>query len=120
MKRHVLLAVGVFASLVGCTSPWNFVACTADARAGVTLEVRGPGGNGLAGVVITLKDGPYTETIKPLDSHFASGASERPGTYEITVEKAGYKTFQKSGVVVEKDQCHVITVNVPVQLEPLP
>ena len=48
----------------------------------------------------------------------ASLADERPGTYVVRVEAAGYRPWQQVGVRVREDGCHVKTVNLTASLQP--
>lgn len=43
-------------------------------------------------------------------------AYERKGTYQVTVRADGYLTWARSGVLVQRDECHVVTVPVMVRL----
>ncbi len=43
-------------------------------------------------------------------------AYERPGTYTVTVHANGYLDYERTGVVVTKDECHVIPVEVVARL----
>lgn len=44
------------------------------------------------------------------------GAWERDGRYLLTVSAPGYQTASVSGIDVDKDECHVSTESVPVEL----
>jgi hypothetical protein len=96
--------------------------CTDEARSTLVLEVRdartgAPAAQGARG---TLREGTYSDTLvatSPLHLN-AMETWERPGRYDITVEKAGYRTFTRTGVEVGKDACHVRTRTVEVGLEP--
>ena len=118
VKRLWLAVAWVPLTLVGC--PSFFKACTTEARAGINLEIRDAVTQQPAalGATITLTDGAYSEPLSNLDGLGAAGAFERAGTYSVRVAKQGYKTFQKDGVVVTKDECHVIPVKVTALLEP--
>jgi hypothetical protein len=105
--------------------PAGSVVCTMEARPGISVEpvdkitgqiVSGP-------TVLIVKSGTYADTVRastgaqPAPTNI-SGAYERPGTYTIIVRHAGYHDFVKSGIVVTKDECHVIPVRIKAQLEP--
>ena len=47
------------------------------------------------------------------------GADERPGTYDITVERPGYLPWRVSHVVVRDGRCNVITVQLTARLSPV-
>ena len=46
------------------------------------------------------------------------GAAERAGTYRITVSKAGYQTWTRTGVQVTADVCHVHPAQAEARLQP--
>ncbi len=107
----------VFAALTvlyGCLGdPSGPVACTAEARPGVTVEVLdGLTGEPLAnGSVLTLREGTYLETVdEAISGRFLSGAWERAGTYEVRVDREGFVPWRSAEVVVFADVCHVVTV----------
>jgi len=43
---------------------------------------------------------------------------EREGTDTITVRRAGYATWTRTGVTVTRDECHVRPVTVTARLQP--
>ena len=45
-------------------------------------------------------------------------ASERPGTYDVTVEAPGYGPWQRAGVRVRAGECHVRTAELTALLQP--
>ena len=64
------------------------------------------------GVTVVATDGSYSETLMNYpengDNYFY-GASERAGSYTITVTKEGYITYESpSPIEVRADECHVI------------
>ena len=75
------------------------------------------------GATVTVHDGSYSDSLRlvgyPSDSLGFQGATERPGTYTIDVQKAGYLPWSRVGVVVRAGSCHVIPVSVEVRVQPL-
>ena len=108
--------------------PTQWVGCTEMLVAGLAVEVRDAvtGEPAAAGATAMIRDGSYEEMLlvggvpfpPPPDAVIMSGAWERPGTYDIKVEKPGYTTWSRSGVEVTHDDCHVLTVRVLADLEP--
>ncbi len=47
------------------------------------------------------------------------GADERPGTYEVRVERDGYLPWFQTGVRVTQGRCHVQTVRLRADLTPV-
>jgi hypothetical protein len=119
--------------------------CTAIRRSGLGIVVRDAetGEQAGDGATVTIEDGDYRESYKrtladfyrrlgsirnfeaqpaaerrkALDLYFTfGGAPERTGSYRITVTKPGYETWART-VRVLKDECHVITQRVRVELE---
>jgi hypothetical protein len=82
------------------------------------------------GATIRIKDGAYIDTLRAEDcdlpdslrTAYLVAAEERSGTYEIFVEKAGYRPWHMTNVVVEKKRCdcHVRTKKIEARLQPLP
>ena len=98
------------------------VTCTEIAMAGIVVEVTsaatgGPLGDGS---VMTLRDGSYSETVDLVSGNALLGAWERPGTYDVSVARAGFDTWTRNGVVVEEsdDGCHVVQVVLQAALQP--
>ncbi len=73
---------------------------------------------------ITIKDGSYQETLEIKGATASgqmiySGGFERPGHYTVTISKEGYATFIMTGVNVAKGDCHVLTRQISVDLQPV-
>ncbi|MES2177119.1 MAG: carboxypeptidase-like regulatory domain-containing protein [Gemmatimonadota bacterium] len=95
--------------------------CTTEARAGITISVRDSVTDALAGrgSRIIATSGSYADTARfsgNQDGPFAL-VYERAGTYVVTVEQTGYKTWTKSGVEVTKAVCHVNGVDLVARLQ---
>jgi hypothetical protein len=95
----------------------NGLVCTAQAVPAITVLVvdsltnRTPP---FIGVWARARDGAYSDSTA---SWFTSQgglrlslAYEHRGTLDVTVQVTGYRPWQKSGVVVTGDKCHVTTV----------
>ena len=101
-------------------------ACTANIVMGLNVTVR-DSVTGIAagrGATVSAQDGTYSETLMFLGSVISTdsldfmGAAERPGTYRITVTKAGYQAWTRNGVQVLDAACHVHPATVDVRLQP--
>jgi len=111
----------LFLAVLSCSDDnegTDFSSCTEDLRAGLSVQVIDAETNDpINGAALSAFDG--TEMI-PLeqfgDTGNYVGAFERPGEYTITVSKEGYESVVTDKVVVDEDECHVITENVLVEL----
>jgi hypothetical protein len=127
VPRHLLLLglAGLLGS--GCTLLTDDGrACPANIVVGHIVGVR-DSVTGVAagrGAFVGAREGAYSELLQflgdviPTDSLTFVGATERAGTYLITVTKAGYLTWVRTGVRVVADECHVHPVTVEVRLQP--
>lgn len=120
--RFHLSGVAVATAIVssGCDGVTDGTACTLEARAGVTVDIRDSISNAdvSSGARIIAKDGVYADTVNSGGAGFPVGlAYERSGTYTVTVEKNGYRTWSQGGVVVTKDQCHVQGVSLVARMQ---
>lgn len=121
-----LLPRGLIGVAVGCSTigaPDR--ACTAIAVAGVQAVVRdsASGVRAASGARLVVRDGTYADSTSvpanrpDLDQFALAAAYERAGTYSVTVQKAGYRTWARDGVRVTKGECHVITAVLDVLLQ---
>lgn len=119
MKKLVILIA--FLSFACSGDDSNEVICTEDIRAGLAVTVK-DAGNGailIGGVTVTATDGAYTEELEStFGNSVFTGAYERAGNYVLTVSKEGYQTFTSETIEVGEDECHVITEEVTVVLQP--
>jgi hypothetical protein len=98
--------------------------CTDEARAGLMITVV-DAWNGRIPIpaTITLTDGSYTETVGPDtlggEQGLYAAAWERPGVYDIQVSSPGYGLVIIEDVEVRADECHVITEQLEVPLQPV-
>ena len=71
------------------------------------------------GITVTATDGDYVEELELLpQTNKFYGAYERAGSYTITVSGTGYQP-KTTTVTVTADECHVITQNVDIALQPV-
>lgn len=128
MMRHtlhtgtVLLAAGALACCSGgSTEP---LVCTTGIAYGIRAVVRDSvtdrtigSGSTLVAVGIGVRDSVSAPTNTPtLDSKVFALLPEKTGTYELNITHAGYARWQQTGIVVTKDACHVISVDITARL----
>jgi len=95
------------------------IACTAIAVAGLNVTVLDSATlASVAGAKVVARS--VTDSFADSTASAFSGtyalAYEHAATYTVTVSAAGYVTQSRSGIVVGKDQCHVIPQQVQVRL----
>ena len=125
MRGRILLAAMALAA--GCggrgetPDPEPGVACTMEARSAFAVTVLDAvtGASLAPAATVRVTDGTYSATLDAFDGTY-SGAHERPGTYTVVVSHPDYQQWQRLGVVVERDECHVITEAVEARLTPRP
>jgi len=112
-----ILFVALIAPVLGC-DPYT---CSTDVLFGITLYVRDSVTNAMVGreSLVILQSGTVADSVR--ETSFNDGpyglAPEQAGTFTVTVEKAGYQRWSKSGVQVTKQDCHVVGVSVPALLQ---
>ena len=117
-----LLGVGsAVLGLAGCESPTDPVVCTTIAVQAITLTVvDGASGQRICDATVTAVDGSFSQGLPPFPGSAPdctySGPTERAGTYEVRVSRAGYQPATASNVRVAADECHVIPVRLTVTL----
>lgn len=94
----------------GCESLTPSV-CDSSAAAGLVVTVtqleHGPP---LCDADVTLSNGTSAEKLTAQGNPCTyTGAYEQPGTYTVTAAKAGMAPQTRTGIVVEKGECHVVT-----------
>ena len=93
------------------------VVCTLEARPAVVARVEAPPGLSAEGALARVRDGAYVDTARVVGG--AAGlAHEREGRYTLDVTHPGFVPAHREGIVVGRDECHVRTVEVAVQLVP--
>ena len=127
MRSTAVLAFAVAAA--GC-SPAEIpndpgVVCTAIAVSSLNVTVR-DAASGLAvcdaGVFALANDG-VPPTMIPLRQTGActyAGAEERAGEFDVFVSRTGYASRRVAGIVVGRDECHVIPVQLTVDVQSCP
>lgn len=90
--------------------------CTMEARSALAVTpMDAVTGARVTGAVVRVTDGTHSENLAEFDGVY-SGAHERAGTYTIVVSHPDYRQWQRAGVVVREDECHVITEVVEARL----
>jgi hypothetical protein len=101
------------------------VLCTAEFRFGLNVTVVDSisGANVPRPILIVATEGTYSDTSKAAlnaqdNIPFASWplVGERAGTYTVLVRAAGYQDWQRNGVRIDRDACHVIPVALTARL----
>lgn len=115
-----LLAVSLLLVL-GCPLvhflPGGGIVCTEVFVYGVSLTLTDAAGAPITGANVTLTDGSFSETMEEIGSGMYVGAGERAGTYDMLIEAEGFTGQTISGITVDEDECHVITVAREVTLD---
>ena len=104
------------------------VYCTGEFVFGLVVAVQdsSTGSPAASGAQLIAQDGAWADTVgfppnRPdLDAQELVSAGERPGTYTVTVRKGGFRDWQRTGVVVTADECHVHPVELTARLQPAP
>ncbi|HUF11803.1 MAG TPA: hypothetical protein VMN78_01735 [Longimicrobiales bacterium] len=116
------LALGACASSGGPEAAQPDVVCTLEARSSVAVTVLDAvtGENLAPEATVRVTDGTFAENLvaTPGTGVYSGVVYEREGTYTIVVSRPEYDQWQRAGVVVERDECHVITEEVTARLTP--
>ena len=112
------------AALAGCSSvkvPTDPVACTAIAVSSLNVTVRdaSTGARICDATVVAIHQGERFELMRFPEGPEAcsySGPWERAGVFELRIDRAGYESAAVSGIRVTSDECHVIPVQVAIEL----
>ncbi len=118
--RRAVLAAGLaglaHGALAACETT---LACDTSATAGLVITVtQGLNGQVLCDAEVTVSDGATAEKIAAQGSPCVyTAAYEKPGTYTVVANKAGMKPATKTGIVVDKGECHVEPQHVTLVLE---
>lgn len=94
--------------------------CTMEARAGINVVVTDSvtGSPVTTGVTLIVQDGTYRDSTNGFPGANSLGSAwEREGVYAVTVRADGYAVWNKSGVRVQSDECHVKAVTIPAKLQ---
>ena len=112
------VALGSGALLGGCSR-----VCPAVALPYLTVEVRDaqtgvPAAEGATG---TASDGAFVDPLNVLDDLvMVPETYERPGAYDVLIQKPGYKDWTAENVRVRRGACNVRTVDLEARLERAP
>ena len=128
LSRCTLALLAVAATACDLTD--SDVICTTHIEWGLRVSVQDlvTGAPTASGARLIVRDGSYADTssqaivrVNP-DSAILLAAAERSGVYTVTVEKSGFLTWERVGVVVTIDDydCHVIPVNLVARLRRAP
>lgn len=114
----------VLVLLVAACGSDDVVVCTTEARSGLAVTVRDStsGSPVTSGAEVVAREGAYADTARAslISSGVYSLAIERAGTYEVTVDHPAYRQWRRTGVVVTRDECHVVTVSLLARMQPRP
>ena len=103
--------------------------CTLNIVPAVTVRAlaAGTGENVTDGARGTVSEGTYMDSLRPADFDIAdqrvlmlSAADERPGTYDLFLEREGYQAVSLGGIEARDGECHVYTAAVNVTMVPVP
>lgn len=114
-----LVLAGLALAELGACDSLTPNTCDTSAAAGVLVTVtQGIGGPILCDAEVTLSDGTNTEKLSAQGSPCSyGGAYEKTGTYTVVASKSGMKSMTKTGIVVDKGECHVNTQQIKLALE---
>jgi len=119
MKKFTLLLAVLFMSFSCSNDDDNKeTPCTTNVVDGLEIVVTDPQNVPVTeGITVTATDGDYSEVLRflPIENIY-KGASERAGTYVITVTGDGYLSNTSEPITVEADRCHVITEEATIKL----
>ena len=101
--------------------------CTPSFEPGITVRAleAGTGRNVTDEARGAVSDGAYVDSLRPAGIDSAQrpvllhAADERPGTYDVFVERVGYQSVSLSEVEVRADDCHVHTVALELTMVPI-
>ena len=128
MSRHAVLnatALVLAAALAACSNgSTEPPVCTAGVVYGIRAMVRDSvtdrtigSGSTLVAIGVGVRDSVSAAANTPtLDDKVFALLPEKDGTYELNVTHTGYARWQRTGIVVTKDACHVISVDIVVRL----
>jgi hypothetical protein len=100
-------------------------ACTDSVEPAITLVALDgfTGENVTEGAQGTVSEGTFVDSLRPALFEEQRvlrlrAADERPGTYDLFVERDGYQAVSLSGIEVSMGKCHVNTVAMEVTVVP--
>jgi hypothetical protein len=120
--RKVLLTLLTLGTL-GCGQDDVSGVCATIAAAGLSVHVTDAvTAQPVCDATVTAIDGSYKERLPQMSCSYV-GAYERPGTYVVQVERAGFvqKEVRQVQVVMDAGRCpHVREVRLEIALSPAP
>jgi hypothetical protein len=127
-SRRLVTAVAIVtltAGLAGCDLLLDARDCPTIVLPAVSVRIEDSvtGAPAAAGARLVVRDGSYADSSSipegqaDRDAEPIMAALERAGTYVVTVSKAGYRDWTRSGVRVAKDECNVRTANLTARLQ---
>jgi hypothetical protein len=99
--------------------------CTEEARPALVVGITdslSPSTQTFTNVSVVARDGTYRDSVfrathpTPPNGNQIALAYERAGTYEVTVRADGYRPWARTGIVAQRDRCHVVTVPIAARL----
>lgn len=72
----------------------------------------------VSGAHVVARDGSFTDTTVTDEDGKVGVAGDRPGTYQVTVQREGYVTLTRDGVKAPRGPCGPRTVELTVELVP--
>lgn len=105
-RKHIwpVLVLAGLPLLGGCE--WIGVACPDVGSYAVNVEVRDAvtGVPATEGAILIVQEGEYADTVQggPGAPPVLAAAPERPGTYNVLVQKAGYQDWTRQDVRVRR------------------
>lgn len=118
--RHPAVLSLLLATVTGCSLMTDPI-CTTEARPGLMVDVvdsitGAPAGSG---AMIIATSGSYADTARYTEAYPSPYplAHEAAGTFVVTVKQEGYRPWSRSGIRVDKGDCHVRTVAVTARLQ---
>lgn len=121
----VILLAGI--ALAGCEGIFGGeTVCTLQIEHALEVSVVDAAtGQPLPDALAVARDGAFTDSARSRfpttrrEKAVASLAEERAGRYDVTVSKEGFVTWSRLNVSVEDGECHVRTVELTAELEPI-
>lgn len=119
MRNRRILSLGLV-PLVGCTRDSSLaVTCTDIALPGLGVSVVDAGTRLPLDqtALVVARTAAFADTARVSDQSVYWLLTERPGTYTVSVSAPGYALWQRNGVIVSSDRCHVRTVELTAPLQ---
>ena len=133
MSKALRSGILATAGLLACSAPETpvpgapgapgspTVACTMEARPAITVEpVDAATGQSISQqATLIAMTGTYTDTasVHTTGVPTLSAAHERAGTYTVIVKHPEYRDWERSNIVVGRDQCHVQTIRLKAEMQ---